>query len=62
MHRNVTLEDIGKTGLYLASDLSTGVTGEVIHVDCGCHAVYGSIEEMEAFVKAQKYDDAQKAE
>lgn len=62
MHRNVTLEDIGKTGLYLASDLSTGVTGEVIHVDGGCHAVYGSIEEMEAFVKAQKYDDAQKAE
>lgn len=62
MHRNVTLEDIGKTGLYLASDLSTGVTGEIIHVDCGCHAVYGSIEEMEAFVKAQKYDDAQKAE
>ena len=62
MHRNVTLEDIGKTGLYLASDLSTGVTGEVIHVDCGCQAVYGSIEEMEASVQAQKYDDAQKAE
>lgn len=59
MHRNVTLEDIGKTGLYLASDLSTGVTGEVIHVDCGCHAVYGSIEEMEAFVKAHKYDEMQ---
>lgn len=47
MHRNVSLEDIGKTGVYLASDLSTGVTGEVIHVDCGCHAVYASIEEME---------------
>lgn len=47
LHRNVSLEDIGKTGVYLASDLSTGVTGEVIHVDCGCHAVYASIEEME---------------
>ncbi len=57
MKRNVTLEDIGKTGLYLASDLSTGVTGEVIHVDCGCHAVYGSVDEMEAFVKAHKYDE-----
>ncbi|MGN0013899.1 MAG: enoyl-ACP reductase [Candidatus Gastranaerophilaceae bacterium] len=57
MKRNVTLEDIGKTGLYLASDLSTGVTGEVIHVDCGCHAVYGSLDEMEAFVKAHKYDE-----
>lgn len=47
MHRNVTLEDIGKTGVYLCSDLSSGVTGEVLHVDCGCHAVYTSIEEME---------------
>ncbi|MCR5261761.1 MAG: enoyl-ACP reductase [Candidatus Gastranaerophilales bacterium] len=57
LKRNVSLEDIGKTGLYLASDLSTGVTGEVIHVDCGCHAVYGSLDEMEAFVKAHKYDE-----
>ena len=58
LKRNVTLEDIGKTALYLASDLSTGVTGEVIHVDCGCHAVYGSIDEMDAFVKAHKYDES----
>ena len=47
LKRNVTLEDVGKTGLYLLSDLSSGVTGEVIHVDCGCHAVYASAEEME---------------
>ena len=47
LKRNVTLEDVGKTGLYLLSDLSSGVTGEVIHVDCGCHAVYASCEEME---------------
>jgi enoyl-[acyl-carrier protein] reductase I len=46
MHRNVTTDEIGKTGVYLASDLSTGVTGEVIHVDCGCHMVYASDEEM----------------
>ncbi|MBR1753461.1 enoyl-ACP reductase [bacterium] len=45
-HRNVSTDEIGKTGVYLASDLSTGVTGEVIHVDCGCHMVYASDEEM----------------
>ncbi len=47
LKRNVTLEDDGKTALYLLSDLSSGVTGEVIHVDCGCHCVYASSEEME---------------
>ncbi|MBQ9150564.1 enoyl-ACP reductase [bacterium] len=46
LKRNVTLEDVGKTGLYLLSDLSSGVTGEIIHVDCGCHAVYASADEM----------------
>ena len=47
LNRNVTLEDVGKTGLYLLSDLSSGVTGEIIHVDCGCHCVYASKEEMD---------------
>lgn len=45
--RNVALEDVGKAGLYLASDLSTGTTGQILYVDCGCHAVYASLEEME---------------
>jgi enoyl-[acyl-carrier protein] reductase I len=31
----VETEEVGKTGLFLASDLSTGITGEVIYVDCG---------------------------
>ena len=35
LKRNVTAEDVGKTAVYLLSDLSSGVTGEVIHVDCG---------------------------
>jgi len=35
LHRNVTQEDVGKAALYLASDLSTGTTGEIIHVDSG---------------------------
>ena len=39
MARNATLEEIGSAGLYLASDLSRGVTGEVHHVDCGYHAI-----------------------
>jgi enoyl-[acyl-carrier protein] reductase I len=39
MERNVALEDVGGAGLYLLSDLSSGVTGEVHHVDCGYHVV-----------------------
>jgi enoyl-[acyl-carrier protein] reductase I len=39
LRRNVTLEDIGGSGLYLLSDLSSGVSGEVHHVDCGFHVV-----------------------
>lgn len=39
LKRNVTLEDIGKSGLYLLSPLSSGVTGENLHVDCGYHVV-----------------------
>ncbi len=35
--RNVTIEDVGKSGLYLLSDLSSGVTGEIVHVDAGYH-------------------------
>ena len=39
LRRNVTLNDIGGAGLYLLSDLSSGVTGENHHVDCGYHIV-----------------------
>jgi enoyl-[acyl-carrier protein] reductase I len=35
LKRNVEAEEVGKTGLFLASDLSSGITGEVIYVDCG---------------------------
>ena len=37
MRRTVTIEDVGGAGLYLLSDLSRGVTGEVHHVDSGYH-------------------------
>ena len=39
LKRNVTLEDVGGAGLYLLSDLSSGVSGETHHVDCGYHVV-----------------------
>ena len=39
LRRNVTLEDVGGAGLYLLSDLSSGVTGENHHVDCGYNTV-----------------------
>src|SRR5471032_2624649 len=35
LRRNVTLEDVGKTGVYFLSDMSSGVTGEIHHVDAG---------------------------
>jgi enoyl-[acyl-carrier protein] reductase I len=39
MRRNITLEDVGGAGLYLCSDLSSGVTGETHHVDAGMHSI-----------------------
>lgn len=39
LKRNVTIEDVGNSGLYLLSDLGAGVTGEVLHVDAGYHTV-----------------------
>jgi enoyl-[acyl-carrier protein] reductase I len=39
LRRNVTLEDVGGAGLYMLSDLASGVTGEVHHVDAGYHLV-----------------------
>ncbi len=39
LQRNVTIDDVGGAGVYLLSDLSSGVTGEVHHVDCGYHVV-----------------------
>jgi len=39
LRRNVTIEDVGGSALYFLSDLSSGVTGEVHHVDAGYHLV-----------------------
>lgn len=43
LKRNVEADEVGKTALYLASDLASGVTGEVIHVDCG-YSIVGMSE------------------
>ncbi|MCB1650899.1 MAG: enoyl-ACP reductase FabI [Alphaproteobacteria bacterium] len=39
LKRNVTIDDVGRSGLFLLSELGSGVTGEVLHVDAGYHTV-----------------------
>ncbi len=39
LRRNVNIDDVGKSALYLLSDLASGVTGENLHVDGGYHVV-----------------------
>jgi len=39
LRRNVTIEDVGGAGVYLLSDLSAGVTGEIHHVDAGYNVI-----------------------
>jgi enoyl-[acyl-carrier protein] reductase I len=39
LRRNVTIEDVGGAGVYFLSDLSSGVTGEIHHVDAGYNVI-----------------------
>jgi enoyl-[acyl-carrier protein] reductase I len=39
LRRTVTIEEVGDTAVYLASDMSRGMTGEILHVDSGYHVV-----------------------
>lgn len=39
LQRNVTIEEVGNTAAFLCSPLASGITGEVVHVDAGYHAV-----------------------
>ena len=39
LRRTITVEEVADAGLYVASDLSSAVTGEVLHVDAGYHAM-----------------------
>jgi enoyl-[acyl-carrier protein] reductase I len=52
LNRNITLEDVGGTGVYLCSDLSSGVTGEVIHVDAG-YNLNGMVNIRSAYKSAE---------
>jgi enoyl-[acyl-carrier protein] reductase I len=57
LRRTVTIEDVGGAGLYLLSDLSRGVTGEVHHVDSGYH-VQGMKNEDAPDISVVKGEDA----
>lgn len=57
LRRTVTIEDVGASGLYLLSDLSRGVTGEVHHVDAGYH-VQGMKNEDAPDISVVKNDGA----
>lgn len=46
LRRNVSIEDVGNTAAFLLSDLSAGITGEVVHVDAGMHAVMGGMAQL----------------
>ncbi len=39
LRRNIDLKDVGGAGVFLLSELGSGVTGEVLHVDAGYHVV-----------------------
>jgi enoyl-[acyl-carrier protein] reductase I len=39
LKRNVTQKDIGDACTFLLSELSSGITGEIVHVDCGCSTI-----------------------
>jgi enoyl-[acyl-carrier protein] reductase I len=47
LRRNVTIEDVGNSALWLCSDLSSGVTGEVVYVDAGYNILGMSVGDKE---------------
>jgi enoyl-[acyl-carrier protein] reductase I len=66
MRRNVTIEDVGGAALYLLSDLSTGVTGDIHYVDSGYNiismphpAALKSVDEAQSAAEERARDAAQ---
>ena len=53
LRRNVTTDEVGKVALFLVSDLASGVTGEIIHVDSGHHIEGMSFEDDGAVVRLE---------
>ncbi len=56
LRRTVTIDEVGGSGVYLLSDLSRGVTGEVHHVDAGYH-VQGMKNEDAPDITVTKFED-----
>ena len=50
--RNITHEEVGKTGAFLLSDLSQGITAEILHIDSGYNAMGSPGRLLEKFKKA----------
>ena len=44
LRRNITAEEVGNTAAFLCSDLASGITGEVVHVDAGYHCISAACE------------------
>ena len=51
MRRNITREEVGAAGMFLLSDLASGITGEIMHVDCGYNAMGSPGRAIEAAKK-----------
>ena len=62
LKRNVTIGDVGSAGLFLLSELGSGVTGETLHVDSGYHTVgmlaVDSVAETAELLESMKPKDA----
>ena len=65
LKRNVTIDEVGRSGLFLLSELGSGVTGENLHVDAGYHTVgmlavdsAGESAELLASMKPKSKDEA----
>lgn len=62
LKRNVTIGDVGNAGLFLLSELGSGVTGETLHVDSGYHTVgmmaVDSVAETAELLESMKPKDS----
>ena len=61
LDRNVEREEVGAAGLFLLSDLASGITGEILHVDCG-YNIMGSPGRAIEKVKALFLDKINQAD
>jgi len=53
MRRNITREEVGAAGMFLLSDLASGISGEIMHVDCGYNAMGSPGRAIEAASEAK---------